>query len=224
MATARVGQIAPALRVSEWLQGEAADFARLRGHVVLVEVFQVNCPGCFLYALPQAIDLYRRYAARGLVVLGVATAFEDFDKNTRRNLQALLETGQVVGETLKVLGDRGQLQNGAWPRRIPFPVAMDNLFKAEQPVNEQSVETYIRQNLPILTVQSAEYRQQIRQQVFRYLQQLEYRAETFDCFGLQGTPSHLLVDKQGVLRACRFGFYPELENHIQQLLAELGPV
>jgi hypothetical protein len=30
--------------------------------VVLVEAFQVNCPGCFFYALPQAISLYEKYA------------------------------------------------------------------------------------------------------------------------------------------------------------------
>lgn len=220
MASAQIGQVIPRLPVAEWLQGEAVDFARLRGRVVLVEVFQVNCPGCFLYALPQAIDLYRRYSAQGLTVLGVATAFEDFDKNNRRNLQALLETGQVVGATLKALGEHGHLLNGAWQYRIPFPVAVDRLVKAEQPVSESSVDDYIRQNLPALGVQSAEYRQQIRQQVLRYLRQREYRAETFECFGLQGTPSHLLIDKQGVLRFSRFGFFPELESQIRELLVE----
>lgn len=220
MASAQVGHIAPLLPVAEWLQGDAVDFARLRGQVVLVEVFQVNCPGCFLYSLPQAIDLHKRYAEQGLVVLGVATAFEDFDKNTRRNLQALLESGRVIGETLKALGEHGQLLNGAWQYRIPFPVAMDSLLKAEQPVGESSVDNYIRQNLPALEMQSAEYQQQVRLQVLQYLRQRKYRAETFDCFGLQGTPSQLLIDKQGVLRFSRFGFFPELESQVRELLAE----
>lgn len=220
MANAQLGRIAPPLPVAEWLQGDAVDLAQLRGRAVLVEVFQVNCPGCFLYALPQAIELYKRYSRHGLTVLGVATAFEDFDKNTRRNLQALLEKGQVTGETLKALEEHGQLINGAWQYRIPFPVAMDSLLKAEQPVGEASVDNYIRQNPPALEMQSAEYQQQVRLQVFQYLQQRKYRAETFDCFGLQGTPSHLLIDKQGVLRFSRFGFFPELESQIQELLSE----
>lgn len=220
MPNAQVGQVAPPLPVAEWLQGEVVEFAQSRGQVVLVEVFQVNCPGCFLYALPQAIELYRRYSARGLTVLGVATAFEDFDKNNRRNLQALLDTGQVVGETLKALSERGQLENGVWPYRLPFPVAMDRLVKVEHPVSDASVDQYIQENLPDLAVQSAEYRLQIRQQVLRYMQQREYRAETFDCFGLQGTPSHLLIDRQGILRSSQFGFFPELESRIQALLAE----
>ncbi|MCK9606432.1 MAG: TlpA family protein disulfide reductase [Methylomonas sp.] len=223
MAVAQLERIAPPLLVEEWLQGDAVDFAQLRGQVVLVEVFQVNCPGCFLYALPQAIDLHQRYSMHGLTVLGVATAFEDFDKNTRQNLQLLLEKGQVIGETLKALGEHGQLVNGGWQYRIPFPVAVDRLVKAELPVSELSVDNYIQHNLPALAVQSAEYRQQIRQQVFRFLQQREYRAETFDCFGLQGTPSHLLLDKQGVLRFSGFGFFPGLESNIQQLLAEPVP-
>jgi len=39
-------------------------------------------PGLFLYALPQAADLYQRYSDQGLSVLGVATAFEDLIKTT----------------------------------------------------------------------------------------------------------------------------------------------
>ena len=55
---------------------------KLAGNVVVVEVFQVNCPGCFLYGLPQAISLYEKFKDKNVKVLGVATAFEDYDKNT----------------------------------------------------------------------------------------------------------------------------------------------
>jgi len=43
----------------------------------------------------------------------MATAFEDFDKNTLENLQLLLETGEVVGETKKML------QQDKIPYKIP---------------------------------------------------------------------------------------------------------
>ncbi|MDD1641142.1 MAG: TlpA family protein disulfide reductase, partial [Methylococcaceae bacterium] len=49
---AQLGQKAPLLSLSDWVQGEPVNFDQLSGRVVLVEVFQVNCPGCFLYALP----------------------------------------------------------------------------------------------------------------------------------------------------------------------------
>ena len=90
-------QKSPSLSVSEWVQGEATSLEQLLGNVVLVEVFQVNCPGCFLYSLPAAVAIHQQYSTQGLVVLGVATAFEDFNKNTLGNLKGLLEKGEVVG-------------------------------------------------------------------------------------------------------------------------------
>jgi glutathione peroxidase-family protein len=77
---------APNLSVSEWIQGKPTNIDKERGNVVLVEVFQVNCPGCFTHGIPQAIDMHMKYYRDGLRVLGVATAFEDFDKNTLDNL------------------------------------------------------------------------------------------------------------------------------------------
>lgn len=220
MTKAQLGQNVPPLSVSEWLQGDAVHLDTLMGHVVLLEVFQVNCPGCFLYSLPQAIELHQRYVAQGLVVLGVATAFEDFDKNTLDNLKALLENGRVVGETFHSLNEQGLLEHGCWPHRIPFPVAMDQLVKKDLPVNESTVEQYIQDNLPDFFLQPPAYQQQLKQRVFRYLQQQEYTPQTFTRFALQGTPSHILIDKHGKLRHCRFGFFPELELRVQQLLAE----
>ena len=82
------------------------------GNVVLVEVFQVNCPGCFTNGIPQAIDLHIKYYHDGLRVLGVATAFEDFDKNTSDNLKLLLTSGEVIGETRTVLADTGACDQG----------------------------------------------------------------------------------------------------------------
>ena len=93
----RIGQtLAPSLAVSCWVQGGPIDLSQLLGHVVLLEVFQVNCPGCFLYSLPQAVDLHYRYGDQGLVVIGIATAFEDFDKNTLENLRSLIDSGRVI--------------------------------------------------------------------------------------------------------------------------------
>ena len=64
----------------------------------LLLAFQVNCPGCFIYALPLAEKLHHQYGDR-LNVLGLSTAFEDFDLNTADYTQCLLETGEVVGAT-----------------------------------------------------------------------------------------------------------------------------
>ena len=217
---AQLGQNAPLLSLSDWVQGEPVNFDQLSGRVVLVEVFQVNCPGCFLYALPQAVDLYQRYSDHGLSVLGVATAFEDFDKNNLKNLTRLIENGEVIGETLRVLSQQGKLVAGRLPFRISFPVAMDRLQKCQAGVDPNEIETFINQRIPDFEQQPDTYRQKIRQQVQHYFQSLTYHAETFERFDLKGTPSHILVDKHGLLRDCAFGAHPGLEEHVLELLRE----
>lgn len=223
MKQARLGEPAPALAVDEWIQGQPVNFDALRGQVVLIEVFQVNCPGCFLYSLPQAIALHQRYADQGLTVLGVATAFEDFDKNTTENLRRLVDSGEVIGETLKTLTAQGLANNGHWTERLPFAVGMDQLLKIQQPVTADHVEQFILEKIPNFAQQPVGYQHKIRQQILNYLQTLEYQAVTFARFALQGTPSHILVDKSGLLRGCQFGYFQDLEIQIQALLAETQP-
>jgi AhpC/TSA family len=217
---ARIGQKAPLFSVSDWVQGEPTNFNQLTGRVVLLEVFQVNCPGCFLYALPQALDLHQRYSGKGLTVLGIATAFEDFDKNTLENLLRLVETQEVIGETLHALNQQGILTAGRLPFSIPFPLAMDNLVKQSNELTETEVTAFIEERLPNFWQQPKPYQENVLQQVRDYLQKLEYHAETFELFNLKGTPSHILVDKKGILRDSTFGAHPELEKQVQSLLQE----
>ena len=220
MIKAQIGRKAPLLPVSEWVQGGPVNFDQLSGRVVLVEVFQVNCPGCFLYSLPQAVDLYQRYFDQGLSVLGIATAFEDFDKNNLENLIRLIENSDVVGETQQMLGQQGKLIDGRLPYHIPFPVAMDRLHKRQADVSHDEITAFINDRIPNFEQQPEIYQVQVRQQVQHYLQSLAYHAETFELFELKGTPSHILVDKQGLLRDCAFGGYPDLEEHVLGLLRE----
>jgi len=213
-----VGQKAPLLSVSDWVQGEPVNFDQLLGKVVLVEVFQVNCPGCFLYSLPQAVDLYNKYSHQGLSVLGMATAFEDFDKNNLENLAALVENGEVVGETQRMLSQQGQLVANRLPYKIPFPVAMDRLNKRQDDVKQQDIADFINVQIPNFQQLPESHRQKIWQQAQHYLESLEYHAETFATFDLKGTPSHILVDREGILRDCAFGAHQDLESHIIALL------
>lgn len=107
-----MGTKAPNLHVSEWVQGLPTNIDKNIGKVVLVEVFQVNCPGCFMYALPNAIEIYKNNNREDVVVLGLATAFEDYDKNTLDNLKLLLSSGKVIGETFNALNQYRQLVDG----------------------------------------------------------------------------------------------------------------
>jgi hypothetical protein len=218
MPKAQLGSKAPALSVAEWLQGPPVNLEQLVGQVVLIEVFQVNCPGCFLYALPQAINLFQKYSSQGLSVLGIATAFEDFDKNNLENLHRLLDQGEVAGETYKLLKQKNQLIGNQLPYRIPFPVAMDKLCRRQDKISQTEITNFIDDRVPNFQTLSESDQLTIRQRAQHYLQTLEYHAETFEIFNLKGTPSHILVDKAGLLRNCTLGAVPNLEAHIIDLL------
>lgn len=156
-----LGQKPPLLAVSQWVQGSPANLDQLAGKVVLIEVFQLNCPGCFLHSMPMAADLYRRYADSGLVVQGIATAFEDFDNNNLENLIRLVNNGEVVGETRKILERYGQLKEGRLPFQIPFPLAMDNLIRRNAEITDAEIFDFIRERVPDFENQPQNYRQQV---------------------------------------------------------------
>lgn len=122
---AEIGMPAPKFKISKWVQGLGTNVNKLKGKVILVEVFQVNCPGCFIYGLPKAISFHGKF--KNLKILGLATAFEDFEINNLENLKKIIKRGEVVGETQKVLGGIGLLVNDKLSYKIPFPVAMDHV-------------------------------------------------------------------------------------------------
>ena len=216
-----VGQVAPNFAVSTWVQGKATNFDRERGHIVVLEVFQVNCPGCFMYAIPEAIRLHQKYEDDGVRVLGLATAFEDFDKNTLDNLRLLAETGRVTGETRRALAMRGQLQEGdRLPYTIPFPLAMDNLARQSDEPSHEAVMAVIHPQVPDFDSQPEGYRMELIRRVKDYLGAREYSAETFEKYSLRGTPSVILVDGKGILRDVSFGRSGHLEGMIRQVLDE----
>lgn len=217
----RIGQKAPNLKLSEWVQGLPSNFDKEKDHVVLVEVFQVNCPGCFLYGIPEAIKIYNNYKDDGVRVWGVATAFEDYDKNTLENLKMLLETGEVIGETKKALAQYGQLKNTSkLGYKIPFPVAMDSLKKTNENITQERIMNFIYNQLPEFDSQPQDSKDQIIQRVKDYLKSKEYQAETFEMYSLNGTPSTILVDRKGVLRDVSFGQSSHIEQMVQSLINE----
>ena len=212
---------APNLQVSTWVQGKPTNIDKEKGNVVLVEVFQVNCPGCFLYSIPEVIDIYRRYRDRGLTVLGLATAFEDFDKNNLENLQKLVSTGEVVGETYRAFSNIGQIRDdNKLPYKIPFPLAMDMLLKQSGPLTNSKIMDFIEANIPSFRSYAENDRQVLIERVKQYLKSKEYSAKTFDEYGLRGTPSVILVDRKGVLRGTYFGSNGFLKGRVEELIGE----
>jgi thiol-disulfide isomerase/thioredoxin len=218
---AKIGAPAPNLHVSTWVQGRPTNIDAEKGNVVLVEVFQVNCPGCFLYGLPEAIAVFTKYKDQGLTVLGIATAFEDYDKNNLENLQKLVTTGQVIGETYRALSQYGQLKDGdKIPYKLPFAVGMDVLRKESGTLTESKVMDFVEANLPEFRSYNEKERMILVQRVRHYLQGKEYSALTFEEYGLRGTPSSILVDRKGNLRLTLFGSGGGLEAAVRELVEE----
>lgn len=219
---AAIDKPAPQPEIECWAQGYEPAIKELSGQVILIEVIQVNCPGCFVHALPEAIRLHETYAAQGLNVFAIATAFEHYEHNTLNNLQRLLQHGELIGEPLFQLGKADFLNNRKLPYAIPFSVAMDKLTKNETDVSETSINQFILSQIPDFHEGhwSHERQQAIYQQAESYLKNKQYNALTFDMYQLQGTPSSILIDKRGLLRQVVFGAVNKLESEIQQLLKE----
>ncbi len=156
----------------------------------LLLVFQVNCPGCFVYALPLAARLHDHYGDR-VNILGLSTAFEDFDLNTLDNTHRLLATGEVVGMTKLYWQRQG---HNSYDVPIQFPIAFD-LLEGSQPVTPPDGES------PTSAARGIGY--------------------TFRVNQLQGTPSWILFDESCTILAQWFGHKSEsaVESLLQEALA-----
>ncbi|GKS61018.1 hypothetical protein YTPLAS21_04760 [Candidatus Nitrosocosmicus sp.] len=216
-----IGSKAPNLILSGWMQGLPTNIDQMIGNVIVVEVFQVNCPGCFLYGLPQAVNLYEKFKDKGVKVIGVATAFEDYDKNTIENLRLLVSEGKVIGETYKALKQHGKLVEGdKLYYKIPFPIAHDKIIKMPTVVTDKMITEFINVYVPDYSSYSNKDKSELTQRVRDYLANKEYSPITFETYRLRGTPSSIIIDKEGTLRYSFFGSEGYLEGTVNELLSE----
>ena len=219
--TVKPGLPAPELKVSECVQCVPISLKDFQGKVVVVEVFQVNCPGCFIYGIPEAIDTFQKYQNNDVVVLGLATAFEDFDKNTLENLKLLLKENKVIGETLTTLTYQSKLLNeGKLSYSIPFPVGMDMLLKEKLPIEEKRIMEFVNANVPDFDLYHQKDKEQIISRVKSYLETKPYSPLTFEEYSLRGTPSSMFIDKKGILRETTFGSTGLMATTVEKLLSE----
>jgi hypothetical protein len=79
--------VAPELDVSAWL-GTPSPLESLRGRVVLIEAFQMLCPGCIRYGLPQAQRVQRAFP--DVAVIGLHTVFEHHEVTGQAALEVFL--------------------------------------------------------------------------------------------------------------------------------------
>lgn len=136
----------PELRVSQWFNTDHdITLTGLHGQVIVIEAFQMLCPGCVLHGLPLAQKVQKSFSSDAVTVLGLHTVFEHHAAMTPVSLAAFLHE-----------------------YRITFPVGVDATGEGSMP-------------------------------------------KTMEAFQMRGTPSMLLIDKVGALRAHHFGEVNELQ-------------
>jgi hypothetical protein len=169
----------------------------------LLFVFQVNCPGCFLYGFPLANKLYERYREAGLNVLGLSTAFEDFELNTAANTELLLTEKKTVGATRRSIGADYDLA-------INFSIAVDRLTTGAELATPEHIE-FVCRTMPGIDRLSSHEQEALRQRVKAHLVGYSQTSATFTLNNLSGTPSFLLIDRDLQLLEGWFGHISEAE-------------
>jgi peroxiredoxin len=141
------GPQAPELDVERWFNTETPPtLEALRGKVVVLNAFQMLCPGCVAQSIPQARRLHEiARQHRDLVVLGLHSVFEHHAAMTPVALEAFLHEYRIV-----------------------FPVAVDRPA-ADGPI-----------------------------------------PRTMAAYGLQGTPSTIVIDRAGAIARHSFGAEDDL--------------
>lgn len=80
------------IEASEWLNTDTAlSLASLRGRVVLVTVFQMLCPGCVQFSVPQARTLHQSLGQEDLAVIGMHSVFEHHHVMTPEALKVFVK-------------------------------------------------------------------------------------------------------------------------------------
>ncbi|TAM58562.1 redoxin domain-containing protein [bacterium] len=82
---------APELTVTQWFNTDTPlTLEALRGRVVVIEAFQMLCPGCVAHGLPQAVRIRQTFGAADVAVIGLHTVFEHHEAMTPTALEAFL--------------------------------------------------------------------------------------------------------------------------------------
>ena len=143
---------APELQTAGWLNvDEPLTLAQLRGKVVVIEAFQMLCPGCVSHGLPLAERTHHEFSRQDVAVIGLHTVFEHHEaQGTRAALAAFLHE-----------------------YRFSFPVAMD--APADDGRIPKTMHAYRMQGTPTLVLIDRLGR--LRKQHFGLVSELSLGAE-----------------------------------------------
>ena len=87
-----IGHPAPPLEISKWLNGEEISLKDLRGKVVVLEFFQLWCPGCNRFSIPLMKEWGGKFKdSKEITFLSVHTVFEGHRYQTTPRLRKFVK-------------------------------------------------------------------------------------------------------------------------------------
>ena len=96
MTTETTYMDAPELAVTRWFNTDASPtLAGLKGEVVVIEAFQMLCPGCVSHGIPQAQRIQQNFGD-DVTLLGLHTVFEHHEAMTPVSLEAFLHEYKIT--------------------------------------------------------------------------------------------------------------------------------
>jgi thiol-disulfide isomerase/thioredoxin len=142
---AGVGEHAPDIQASSWINTSPISLKSLKNKVVILDFFQLWCPGCNSFTKPLIKSWEEKYHSqiqRGdLIIIGVHTVFEGHNFQTLNALKIYLKANNIT-----------------------HPIANDLLLSGHLP-------------------------------------------ETMKAYQTHGTPEVAIIDKNGIIRFQKFGFF-----------------
>lgn len=92
----KAGNPAPPIETVQWLNApEPITLESLRGRVVVMEAFQMLCPGCVAHGLPQATRVFETFSHDDVAVIGLHSVFEHHAAQTPVALEAFLHEYRI---------------------------------------------------------------------------------------------------------------------------------
>lgn len=87
---------APPLQVAQWFNtDQPLSLDTLRGKIVVLHAFQMLCPGCVSYGIPQAKAIHDTFPHDAVAVIGLHTVFEHHEAMTPEALRAFLHEYRI---------------------------------------------------------------------------------------------------------------------------------
>ncbi|HJN85192.1 MAG TPA: redoxin family protein [Patescibacteria group bacterium] len=102
----------------EWINSEPLTMRRLRGRVVLIDIWAYSCVNC-QRTLPHIKDWHKKYEKKGLTIIGVHAPEFEFEKD-KKNVEQAVSDAEITYPV--VLDDDQKIwnlyQNQWWPRKL----------------------------------------------------------------------------------------------------------